>query len=163
MKQRISLPFLTLLLLLSGCAYSFKGQGIGGIKSIAVDQFNDVKGEFGVPQAVREAVIRKLLSDRTLNVVPTANADAILTGTIVTIDDRPLTYMADRTVSEYEVSITIELALTKQGQGDPIWHDRLSGAGSYPYSTGSDERQKGLDKALDKIVQDMLNRLTSDW
>ena len=79
------------MLLWEGCSvYSFKGQGIGGIKSISVEQFDDKTGEFGIRETVQADLVSRLLNDRTLTVVPSANADAILTGTIVAIDDRPM-------------------------------------------------------------------------
>lgn len=156
---------LVVALVLVGCGvYSFKGEGLGGIKTIAVEPFGNRTTEFGIREEITNAVITKLLGDRTLTVVSPSGADAILTGTLVSVDDRPLTYHSDETVTEYQVSIVIEARLTRPDQAEPLWQGRLVGVGNYPYKTGSlEERQAGLKIAVDRLVQDLLNRLTSDW
>ena len=150
---------------LSGCGvYSFKGQGIGGIKTIAVDPFDNRTTEFGIREKLTDAILTRLLNDRTLTVASPRSADAILTGVVLSIEDKPLTYQASETVTEYQVVISIEAKLIRQGVSEPVWQGRIVGEGNYPFSTGSAaERQNGVDIALEKIVRDLLNRLTSDW
>ncbi len=154
-----------MILALSGCSvYSFKGQGIGGIKTIAVDSFENLTTEFGIREKLTDAIITRLLNDRTLTVASPRSADAILTGVVTSVEDRPLTYQANESVTEYQVIISIEAKLIRQGVTEPLWQGRVVGEGNYPYSSGSVvERQGGVDVALDKIVQDLMNRLTSDW
>jgi len=158
-------PLLLSVFLLFGCGvYSFKGQGISGIKSIAVESFDNNTTEFGIREAVTDAIVSKLLSDRTLAVTSPRGADAILSGVINSISDRALTFSSDESVSEYEVTISISFKLAKPGGSEPIWEGEITGVGAYPYKTGSpEERKEGITKALDKIVQDLINRLTSDW
>ncbi len=163
------MKFLILISMLSvlipGCSfYSFKGQGIGGIKTIAIDPFDNRTTEFGIREKLTDAILTRLLNDRTLTVGSPRTADAILTGAVISIQDRPLTYQASETVSEYQVVIAVEAKLIRQGIAEPLWQGQLVGEGNYPYTTGStSDRQAGIDIALDKIVQDLLNRLTSDW
>jgi outer membrane lipopolysaccharide assembly protein LptE/RlpB len=163
-KSRI-IYFLICLLCLSGCGvYSFKGQGIGGIKTIAVEPFDNQTAEFGIREQITDAILTKLLGDRTLSIANSQTADAILRGRVIQIDDRPLSYHENETVTEYQVTLTVEVMLFKPGQSDPILQMRLTGEGNYPYQTGSpDERKQGLDKAVEQLVQDLMNRLTSDW
>lgn len=160
-----SISLILCIIFIAGCGvYSFKGHGIAGIKSIAVDPFDTQTAEFGIRESLAETIISRLLSDRTLSVTDRNNADAILHGTLISVDDSPLTYQSDETVTEYEIRIIVEFVLLKPDKSDPIWEGRLVGEGSYPYSTGSlEERQEGIDKALDRLAQDLLNRLTSDW
>lgn len=159
------LQLLLLISLLPGCTvYSFKGQGIGGIKTIAIEPFDNRTTEFGIREKLTDAILTRLLNDRTLTVASPRSADAILTGVVLSVEDRPLTYQAAETVSEYQVVISIEARLIRQGVAEPLWQGTVAGEGNYPYTTGSTtERQTGIDTALDKIVQDLLNRLTSDW
>jgi len=163
--KRYSFLALIIAFLLNGCSfYSFKGQGIGGIKTIAIDSFDNRTTEFGIREKLTDAILTRLLSDRTLTVGSPRTADAVLTGSLVSVNDHPLTYQAAETVTEYQVVITIEAKLLKQGAAEPLWQGRISGEGNYPYTTGSTtDRQNGIDTAIDKIVQDLLNRLTSDW
>jgi len=154
-----------IITLLSGCGiYSFKGEGVAGIKSIAVESLDNQTTEFGIREQLSEAIVSKLLADRTLTVAAPRSADAVLTGTIVSISDRALTYSADESVSERQVSIRVVFKLLKPGESEPIWEGDLVGEGTYPNKVGSpDERNAGIVIALDMIVKDLINRLTSDW
>ena len=158
---------LTSLILLSftGCGvYSFTGHGIAGIETIAVDPFDNRTAEFGIREDLTETIIARLMSDRTLVLSDRSVADAVLKGTLVSVNDRPLSFQADETVNEYEIAITVEFMLLKPGQSEPLWDGRITGQGSYPYRDGSlESRQQGISTALDRMAQDLINRLTSDW
>ena len=156
---------LILLCFANGCGvYTFTGHGIGGIKSISVETFDNQTAEYGIREDLTDIIVQKLLADKTLTVVDRNSADAILYGNILSIVDNPLSYSGDESVSEYEIKITISFALRKPDQSEPIWEDRLVGSGSYPFKTGSlEERTEGIKKASDIIAQDLINKLTSDW
>ncbi|MBM3326728.1 MAG: hypothetical protein FJY65_07085 [Calditrichaeota bacterium] len=144
--------------------YSFSGRGISGIKTIAVEAFDNRTAEFGIREQIADAIITKLLTDRTLTITNASAADALMRGTIVAIDDKPLTFQADESVTERQIIITVEITIVKPGRSDPIWQQRLTGEGRYSFKTGApDERQAGIVKAIEQIVQDLLNQLTSDW
>ncbi len=154
-----------LSVILTGCGvYSFTGQGIGGIKTIAVEPFDNRTAEFGIQEELTDAVINQLLGNRTLTVASQANAEGILRGAIISVDDLPLTFREDEEATEYLVVITVEVSLVRPGRSEPLWSARLVGEGNYPYQTGSpDERREGIEKAVQTLVQDLVNRLTSDW
>ncbi len=161
---RLSVTSLILLLFLGCGVYSFTGHGIAGIESIAVDPFDNRTAEFGIREDLTETIITRLMSDRTLVLSDRNVADAVLKGTLVSVTDRPLTFQADETVNEYEIAITVEFILLKAGQSEPLWEGRITGLGSYPYQNGSlESRQQGVTTALDRMAQDLINRLTSDW
>ncbi len=162
----LRLHFVSLLLLLScGCGvYTFSGHGIAGIETIAVEPFDNETAEFGIRDDLTDELIDKLLNNRTLSIASQANADAVLRGRIISVTDRPLTFREDEEVTENQVTVTVEVVLIKPGKSEPIWEDRLVGEGNYAYRTGSpEEREEGIDKAVERLVQDLVNRLTSDW
>jgi len=154
-----------LMCFLTGCGvYSFKGEGVAGIKSIAVESLDNQTTEFGIREQLSDAIVSKLLADRTLTIAAPRSADAILTGTIISVSDRALTYSADESVSERQVILRVTFKLLKSGESEPIWEGDMIGEGNYPNKTGSpDERNEGVVKAVDMIVRDLINRLTSDW
>lgn len=150
---------------LVGCGvYSFTGRGIAGVESISIEPFDNQTAEFGVREDLTDAILERLLTDRTLTVVNRGSADAILYGSILSITDTPLSYDDAENVSEYEVQITVSFALRQPDKSEPIWEGRLVGDSSYLYKTGSlEERGVGLKLAIDRLVQDLINKLTSDW
>ncbi len=152
------------LLLLNGCGvYSFTaGQGIGGITTVAIEPFDNLTSEFGIRDVITDAVLDRLLNDRTLSVATSNSADAILKGTVTNVDDKPLTFNENEEVTEYQILITVEVKLIDPDKTEPIWQSKLTGKGSYS-SDNLDQRQQGIDEAIDQLVLDLVNRLTSDW
>lgn len=153
------------LISIQGCGiYSFTGKGIAGVETLAVLPFDNNDPEFGLEEDLVDAVIQRLLSDRTYTVANVNSADAVLRGSIIDVDDKPLSFREDEQATENIVRIVIEVEVSKPGQSEPLKKTRLSADGSYPYVTGSpDERQEGIDKAIEQLVIDMFNWLTSDW
>jgi outer membrane lipopolysaccharide assembly protein LptE/RlpB len=163
--MKLIISYLTYSLLMSGCGvYSFSGHGIAGIESISIQPFDNQTAEFGIKEELTDKVLSSLLENRSLGVADRSNADAILFGNLLSVTDRPLTYSSDESVEEYEVVITVSFILTMPDKTEPIWEGNISGVGSYPYSGGSlEEREGGVAKALDRLAEDLINKLTSDW
>lgn len=159
------LPIFLLFTCLAGCGvYTFSGHGIAGIETISVEPFDNQTAEFGIREQITDELINKLLGNRTLTIASQASADAILKGRIVVFTEEPLTFNENEQVQENKITIVIEVELIKPGRPEPIWSGRLAGDGSYPYQTGSpQEREEGINKAVERLVQDLINRLTSDW
>ncbi|MDP8240056.1 MAG: LptE family protein [Candidatus Hatepunaea meridiana] len=156
---------LVLCIILCSCSvYTFSGHGIAGIKTISIEPFDNQTAEFGIRDKLTDELINELLSNRTLTVANQASADAILRGKIVSITDLPLTFDENEDVKESQITIIVEVVLAKPGKSEPLWQGKLVGEGAYPYETGSmEEREEGIDKAVERLVQDLINRLTSDW
>ncbi len=161
------LSFISLfgMMILQGCSvYSFTGQGIAGIETIAVEPFENLDPEFGIVDELIEAVIQRLLNDRTYTLANISTADAVLRGKITDVDDRTLSFNADETATENQVRIVLEVEIVKPGQTEPLKATRLVCEASYPYITGSvEEREEGIQRAIDQLVLDLFNWLTSDW
>jgi len=148
-----------------GCGiYSFTGSGIGGIESISIEPFDNQTAEFGIREDLTDTILDRLLKDRTLTVTDRSSADAVLYGTILSMDDKPLSYDEQESVSEFEIKISVSFILKLPDKSEPIWQGHIIGNGSYPYNTGgADEREQGIKKAMERIAEDLMNKLTSDW
>lgn len=157
--------FLLLTITVIGCGiYTFSGHGIAGIETISIEPFDNQTAEFGIRDELTDELINRLLSNRTLTIASPTSADAILRGTIVSVTDYPLTFTEDEEATENQIKISVQVTLIKRGQSEPLWEGRLVGEGNYPYETDSPEdREEGIKKAIERLVQDLMNRLTSDW
>ncbi len=150
--------------LLSGCGnYSFTGAVAGDIKSISIPLFSNQTAEFGIQETITDALITGFQREGILKIVDESRADAILHGTILRISDTPNTYTADEQVSEYRFQITCDIALEKTGTGEDLWKESFSTWGNYPYTGSLSDRQIGIDEALRKLTEDILNRIVSNW
>ena len=150
--------------MLSSCGnYSFTGAVAGDIKSISVPLFSNQTAEFGIQETITDALITGFQREGILKIVDESRADAILHGTILRISDTPNTYTANEEVSEYRFQITCEIILEKTDTGEALWKESFSTWGNYPYTGSLSDRQMGIDEALRKLTEDILNRIVSNW
>ena len=148
----------------SGCGvYSFSGAVAGDIKNISVPLFANQTAEFGIQETITDALIAGFQREGILRIVDEAQSDAILHGTILNINDTPNTYSVNEEVSEYRFQITCEIALEKMDTGEELWREAFSTWGNYPYTGSLEDRQTGIDEALRKLTEDILNRIVSNW
>jgi Lipopolysaccharide-assembly len=157
--------FVLLPIIFSGCCmYTFKGNVAPHLKTIAIPPFENQTAEFGLSEQLTEDLIDLFSSDNTLKVRSLSSADAVIRATIVRIDDRPSTISANETVEEYKVTINVRVKCEDLVLGKVIWEENISNFGIYPFQGGSSaDRKSGIDEAIEKIVEDILNKTVSGW
>ncbi len=164
MKKIIVL--LIALLTVSACGiYSFKGNLPPHIKSIAIPEFEDRTAEFDLGARVTEQVRNGFIKEKILDLVSTDNAHSVLYCTISSIDDKPAVYSESETgesVDEYRVTIKIKTQWKDLIKDKNIFEQTMSGFGEYDPNS-PDERDVAIDEAIDKITQDIIERILSDW
>ncbi len=120
-ENRMNRPLLKLLplcLLLTGCGYHAAGSAThlpAGTRTIDVPVFATHVQNFNTEVVFTQAVIRELDTRTKLRVLsaPGADADASLTGTILTQSIAPLTYdSTSGQTASYLVTITAKVVLT---------------------------------------------------
>src|SRR5450759_1521592 len=119
-------------LLLTGCDYHVAGSAThipANVRSIAVPVFATHAQAYHTEMAFAQAVIRELNTRTRYRVLTTssADADATLSGTILTQTSFPLTY--DSTTGEtssYLVTITVKVVLTARDGHILYQNDALS-------------------------------------
>jgi len=150
--------------LMCGCGiYSFSGAVPGDIKSIAIPLLENQTAEFGIQETITDALVAGFQREGILKIVDEARADAILHGIILRIDDTPYTYSTDEQVSEYQFRITCEIALENTRTSEDLWKQSFTAWGNYTYSGSLADRQIGIDAAVRKLTEDILNRIVSNW
>jgi hypothetical protein len=160
-----SLFSLALALCLSGC-YTFRGQTAGAIKSIAIPTFENETAEFGLAERVTDVLITGFQRDGTLRVTSNEQADAILHGRILTVEDLPYTARSDQaaiTVEEYRFSLNCSIELINGRTQEPIWSQSFPVWAIYPYSGSLANRDQAIQEAVEKLQQDLLNKIVGSW
>jgi hypothetical protein len=160
------LASLALLLGLSGCAYySTSGGLIGGIRTVAVPLADNDTPEFGIAELMTERVERAYSADGRIRVVDEESADAVLYLTIRSLEDAPFTYTADEVTEQYRFSVRAVAELVRSADDDVLLElPRLEGWGTYDAGLADDEgRELAVAAALDMIVEELLDSVTSSW
>ncbi|MFQ6613469.1 MAG: LPS assembly lipoprotein LptE, partial [Fidelibacterota bacterium] len=134
---------------------------------------------------ITDAFQSKFTDENILRVVPEKNADSILRGTIVKIEDTPYTFNRQEEVTEYRYTITMEIEWIDVSEDKVLLKKRFSGWGAYGLSSdissdqidndgdglidGDDPDEFGEPRifaqktAVEKIAEDVLNDLLTSW
>jgi hypothetical protein len=163
----ITLFVILALLNLSCGVYSFRGNNPPpGIKSIAVPLFEDVSGfsEAGLKEDFTELLKKKILNDNTFSLADKNISDGVLYCKITNIKDEALVITGNENVSKRKITISLTVRFENLKTKKLIWEKNYENWGEYNSSSQSfSERQQGIKTAQDKITEDILIDITSNW
>ena len=156
-----------LLYSLTSCNYSFKGASPPeGIKTIYIPSIRDESG-FGLPNLGEELtnlLKNKFINDNTLEYAEKTQADGMLDCVIKSVTDEALVVTGNEQVSRRKVTITVTVEFTNLKKQKSIWKKDFSNWGEYDSSTGGfSKRDEGVKSAEDKITDDILLEVISNW
>ena len=167
MRHRWSIVAVSILLVLApACGvYSTKGRTAGNIKKIAVPNFANETAQPDIEIDITTNLRNGLIKDNTLKVVPDAEADAVLEGTVVDYRNVPFTFNANLQAEQYRLTIGLIVSLFNPKDNSYIWKDRNMGASSDYYLETATQRDydKALEEVYKDIVESILNATTQEW
>lgn len=151
----------------ASCSYSFKGASPPeGIKSIYIPNIRDESG-FGLPNLGEEVTTllkNKFINDNTLEYAEKTKADGMLECVIKSVTDEALVVTGNEQVSRRKVTITISVDFSNLKKQKNIWKKDFSNWGEYDSSTGGfSKRDEGVRSAEDKLTDDILLEVISNW
>ncbi len=171
-NNRYIYPFLIIKLLLilvffSSCNYSFKGASPPeGIKTIFIPTFKDASG-FGSANLAEDMTLllkNKFIKDNTLEYADKTDADGMLTCTIKSVQDEALVVSGGEQVSKRKITLNVSVEFTNLRKQKNIWTKDFSNWGEYESSSGGfSQRDAGITSAEDKITDDILLEVISNW
>ena len=180
------LIYLSIIPLFSGCIYySMAGSIPPHIKSISIPMVENQTVEFGISEAVTDNLVNQFLENNILRLDKENSADSILKGKIIRVKDAPYTYTKEESVTEYRLTITIDLEWFDVINDKVIIKKQYSGFGAYGLSGDissdqidndgdglvdsededeyGDPREFATKVAVKKIAQDILNEIMTSW
>jgi len=118
----------------------------------------DIKEKF------TEQMKNKIISDNTLILTDKSKADAILICTINSIRDEALVISGNENVSKRKIVISLNVVFENLRKEKKIWDRIYENWGEYSSSDNSfSEREVGLALARNKLTDDILNDIISNW
>ncbi|TFB12974.1 hypothetical protein E3V33_03685 [Candidatus Marinimicrobia bacterium MT.SAG.4] len=147
-----------------GCGpYSFSGSSIPShIKSVAIPIFENETAEFGIKEKVTDALLENFISENILKISDKKNADSIIRGTIMKITDVPFTFDENEIVQDYRVTIYLNLVWHDQVKDNDLFDGKINGWGVYP-ANSPEERDDGIEKAIERLITEITNKTLSGW
>ncbi len=186
MKRINYIILATSISLFIGCSYySLAGSIPPHIKSIAIPLVNNQTAEFGIAEGITDNIIEVFNEENILRIVDERNADSVLKGTVIRLDDAPYTFSSEEAVSEYRINITMEIIWNDIVNNTELLNKRYSGWGAYGLT--GDINTDGIDNdgdgkideadddefgeprafatkiAIKKIAEDVVNNILTSW
>jgi hypothetical protein len=148
--------------LLSCGIYTVSPSALGNLKTIAIPLFDNQTTESGLREQLTDRLAQAFVNDNTLKVVPEQQADGILRGSVISYSREPYTYSKAEVVSEYVSRIVIKLQFVNRRSQKVIWEEtNMSNWGTY--KADSESENDGKSRAIDKLVEDILNKTVKGW
>lgn len=151
------------------CHYGFQGGGgfPSHIHTLYIQPLENQTAQFELEQLLFARLLERV--PRALGVRPAGRelADAVLTGRIMRYDDVAQSYRAgdpsgQATVVAHQVQIAMEVQIIDARQNVILWEaSNLTGRGEYQPATQSN--QDGRSKAIDHLVQQIVDGAQSQW
>jgi len=186
LKRIITIVLILSIFMIAGCGYySMAGSIPPHIKSIAIPLVNNQTAEFGIAESITDNIIEVFNEENILRIVDEGNADSILRGTIISLEDAPYTFSSEEAVSEYRINITMDITWNDVNNDVDLLKKRYSGWGAYGLS--GDINTDGIDNdgdgkideedddefgeprsfatkiAITKIAEDIVNNILTSW
>ena len=123
----ILLSMLLAAVFLAGCGYHFKGKTNNlpkDITKISIPVFVNETTETNIETFFTNALISQFVRSKELKLVDTKNADAVIHGTIKDFRLETLTYSPDGKVSEYRVTVVMDVSLIRTSDKKVIWRGK---------------------------------------
>ncbi len=134
------------VMLVSGCGYNLVGRASNippDIQQIYVESLVNQTQRAQVEQILTQAILDELVTRRRFTVSSNATGvDAILRGTVLTFDVRPVTFDSDGLADNFEIAITADMRFERQpppgsDEGEVIWSNaRYIFRQDYPLAPG---------------------------
>jgi len=156
------LTFGAILACQSGCGpYSFSSSGASHLKTVAVPIFQDQTSEFGIKEKLTEEVIELFTRDNTLRLTDRRNADSLIEGRIVRVNDQAGAFTSGESVKNIKIFITVNIKYEDLKKRKTIWEEAITEWGTF--NPDEETRETGIDEAIGKIATEILNRSVSGW
>jgi hypothetical protein len=167
LKSLLMLKLFLLLLLVNSCNYSFKGASPPeGIKTIFIPTIKDESG-FGAANLSEDMTLllkNKFIKDNTLEYADKTTADGMISCTIKSVKDDALVVSEGEQVSKRKITINVSVEFQNLKKQKNIWVKDFSNWGEYESSSGGfSQRDLGISSASDKITDDILLEVISNW
>lgn len=163
--RRIPLAF---ALLVTGCGYHSAGSAThipANVRTIAVPVFTTHSQAYHNEMALTQAVVRELDTRTRYRVLTsnTADADAVLSGTILTQTSVPLTYdSTSGETSSYLVTLTVKVVLTARDGRVLYRNDALSYREQYQSTQDLSGFLREDPAAVNRLARDFAQALVGD-
>jgi outer membrane lipopolysaccharide assembly protein LptE/RlpB len=164
------LLLLMVVLLLGACGYHFPGQGgslPGGIERIHVSMFDNLTREPLLENRLTTEVIDIFSGRPNIRLVPIEDAQAELSGRILSYDSSSIAYQQGDQISKYRAAMVVAVRLQGVDNQRLLWDGTVRWQTEYDAAAdkmlqGDDER-RAQDELARRLAEEIFSRLLDDF
>jgi hypothetical protein len=108
-----------------GCGYALVGRGSNvpeDVQRVYLSPFENLTPRGQIEQFITQSIADELLTRRRFTLVGgEAEADAVLSGAVVSYRATPLTFDAEGRADEYEIAVTARVLFRRVDAEEPLW------------------------------------------
>lgn len=148
-----------------GC-YSFTGSSIPShLHTIGIPLVSDNSGfgQSNIRQDLTSQLVTKFTRDGSLQVRDRAAADAALEVSVTTITDQAVAVRQGDELTNKRVTISVDATYKDQVKQTTVWERGFSQSADYPVAGGLDALTNAIKQAEDKLSDDLLLGVISNW
>ena len=150
-----------------GCGtYSFTGASVPEhLKTVAIPIAEDRSPAAipGLRELLTDNLIRKFISDNSLQVTERSTADATLESVITLVTDAPAIVSAGEEITSRRLTINVKVVYKDLVQRKTIFENTFTNYGDYVPGEATNNRDNAIAIAVDKISEDILLAVVSGW
>jgi hypothetical protein len=141
--------------------YSFSGSTLPShIKTVSIPLPDNATSKVGLEQKLYDGTYATFVSMNQLQVIR-SGGDAELQMKITDYRNQPEEFDAQGNVKTYKVVITADIRFVDRKGNTPIYQGTLFGIGVYSHD--SETENVGIDNALKKLTESVVNNTISGW
>jgi outer membrane lipopolysaccharide assembly protein LptE/RlpB len=161
---------LLVVILLSACGYHFPGQSgalPGGVERIHIAMFDNLTREPLLENRLTTEVIDIFSGRRNIRQVAIEEAEAKLSGRILSYDSHAISYRQGDQISKYRASIVVAVRLERTENQALLWDGTVRWQTEYDAASdkmlqGDDER-RAQDELARRLAEEIFSRLLDDF
>ncbi|HCN04089.1 MAG TPA: hypothetical protein DIS79_00595 [Bacteroidetes bacterium] len=165
LHQSLRIALTMVLAVAATACYSFRGGSVPEhLRTVSISSVLDNSG-YGDPtfrETATETLVRRFRSDNSLQVVDD-DGDARLNGTILRVQDQIMNVQGADLEGQRKLSVTMEVEYFDAVKNRTVWKRSFENFDVYDASNATEERAQAARKAIERIADDILLAVVSDW
>jgi len=154
---------LVLFALISGCGYTTKSLISRNINSVYIPIFGNYTFRNGIEFDLTTALKDEIMSKTRLRIAGKDDADTILTGKIVRVDEGATSSNAFDNLVESSISVTVKISLVDRRTGRELMSmGGLTGTGASILTRG-ETINTGIQEAVTRLASKIVYQLEEKW
>lgn len=155
--------YIALIFLFGCCGYSTRLGLPSQFKTIAIPVVGNQTIRPGLGDMLTNQLMDDFTKDRNLRIATIEKADIVLECKITNYERSPQSYTANQVVLTYKILLDASVKASDKTKPDTeaLWDGKISAW--ITYDAQNETEDQGIDKAIEKLSQEILRKVLTAW